>query len=149
MGVARRAVTSCVGVLALAAVMPGVASAARGAGRALRIDVVSDRADLISGRDALVSIGVPPGLDPSAVSVELGGSDVTSEFAVRENGRFEGLLTGLEIGQNELTATAPGYASDDVTITDHSNGGPVFSGPQVKPWVCQNDSTSPKCAAPT
>jgi hypothetical protein len=137
-----------VGILAVATLTPASAGAG-GVGHRLRIDVVSDRADLISGRDALVSIHVPSGLDPSKVSVELGRRDVTSEFAVRENGRFEGLLTGLGIGQNELTAKAPGYASGEVTITDHANGGPVFSGPQVKPWVCRNDSTSPKCAAPT
>src|SRR4051794_35332156 len=149
MGVARRAVTSCVGIPAAAALAVPASAGAGGASHGLRIDVVSDRADLISGRDALVSIHVPSGVDPSKVSVELGRRDVTNEFAVRENGRFEGLLTGLSIGQNELTANAPGYASGDVTITDHANGGPVFSGPQVKPWVCQNDSKSPKCAAPT
>jgi hypothetical protein len=148
MGVVGKAVASCVGVLAAVAVTPALAGAA-GGGDGLRIEVVSDRADLISGGDALVAISLPHGLDASSVTVDLGGRDVTGEFAVRDNGRFEGLLTGLDLGRNELTAEAPGYASDTETITDHANGGPVFSGPQVKPWVCQNDSKSPKCNAPT
>src|SRR3954464_38869 len=123
MGGARRAVTSCVGILAAAALAVPATAGAAGASHGLRIDVISDRADLISGRDALVSIHVPSGLDPSKVTVDLGGRDVTSEFAVRENGRFEGLLTGLRVGENTLVANAPGYASDDSTITDHTNGG--------------------------
>src|SRR5205814_4386405 len=77
--------------------------------------------------------------------VRLRGHGVTSRFALPPNGRFEALLTGLRVGKNELTAGAPGRVSDSVTIVNHAGGGPVLSGPQVKPWVCQNGSKSPKC----
>jgi len=115
-----------------------------------QIQVLSNRADLISGGDALVAVALPAGTDPSAVTMSLNGSDVTSEFAERANGEYEGLLTGLDVGANTLTATLPGGATDSVTITDHANGGPVFSGPQVQPWVCASGTQAPKCdAAPT
>ena len=66
-------------------------------------------------------------------------------FALRPNGRFEALLTGLKVGKNTLTARAPGRRTSSLTIVNHAGGGPVFSGPQVKPWRCLNGSKSPKC----
>ena len=62
------------------------------------LEVVSNRADLISGGDALVSAQVS-----GPVSVDLDGVDVTGSFAARPNGRFEGLVTGLKVGRNVLT----------------------------------------------
>jgi hypothetical protein len=134
-------------VLPLAALVPAAASAAA---PGPRVDVLSNRADVISGGDALVAIGLPKGLNPSAVTVRLGGRIVTNTFAVRPNSRFEGLLSGLRVGSNTLTASARGRRTARVTLVNHANGGPVISGPQVKPWVCQNGSKSPKCdQAPT
>jgi hypothetical protein len=113
-----------------------------------RIEVLSNRSDLISGGDVLVAIDLPSGVKASAVTVRLRGRDVTSKFALRPNGRFEALLTGLRLGRNTLTASAPGRPAASLTIVNHANGGPVFSGPQIKPWVCQNGSKGPKCAKP-
>jgi uncharacterized tannase-like protein DUF6351 len=115
----------------------------------LRIEVLSNRADVISGGDALVAIDLPAGVRPSQVKVVLGGRNVTGKFAKRANGRYEGLLTGLREGANVLTAQAPGQSEARIVIRNHPIGGPVFSGPQVQPWVCQNGSTHPKCNAPT
>ena len=73
---------------------------------------------------------------------------MTSAFAVRSNGRFEGLVTGLSLGPNVLTARAPGAKDGRVTVTNHPNGGPVFSGPQVQPWVCQSTAVDAQCNQP-
>ena len=63
----------------------------RGAGRAGRpdrISVVGNRADLVSGGNALVDIALPAGVDASDRSrVRVGDRDVTGAFAVRPNGR--------------------------------------------------------------
>ena len=56
---------------------------------------------------------------------------------MRPNGRFQGLVTGLALGDNVLTARITGGPGARITLTNHPNGGPVFSGPQVQPWVCQ------------
>ena len=132
-------------LLAVAAlvVVPAEADAA------LSVDVLSNRADLVSGGDALVAIDLPSGTDATKVTVALDGRDVTGQFASRPDGRFEGLVTGLADGPNVLTATAPDGSTAQATITNHPIGGPVFSGPQVQPWVCQNGSTDPQCNAPT
>src|SRR5581483_11311771 len=107
-----------------------------------------NRADLISGGQALVTVHLPAGADPSLARVALNGNDITPAFAVRPNGRYEGLVTGLTDGPNKLTATMTG-AAGAITITNHPIGGPVFAGPQVQPWVCQAGAKDKQCNAPT
>jgi hypothetical protein len=125
-----------------------IAPAAAAGAPALNIDVVSNRADLVSAGDALVAVDVPAGVDAATVRVTDDGRDVTSAFATRPDGRFEGLVSGLDVGPNELRASAPGAEDGVATVTNHPNGGPVFSGPQVQPWVCTNGSADPQCNAP-
>ena len=112
----------------------------------LEIDVLSNRAEVISAGDALVAVDVPSGVSPAKVRVFDDGREVTSAFAVRPNGRFEGLVTGLALGPNVLSARAPGAKEARITITNHPNGGPVFSGPQVQPWVCQSTARPTRSA---
>jgi hypothetical protein len=120
------------------------------AAQSLGIDVISNRADVISAGDALVAVRIPTGVNVAKVRVFDDGRDITSAFAIRPNGRFEGLVTGLEIGSNVLTARAPGAKDGTVAISNHPNGGPVFSGPQVQPWVCQSTAVDSQCnQAPT
>ena len=94
------------------------------------IDVLSNRADLISGGDALVAVS------GRVDRVTLNGADVTSELAWRR-GRLVGLVQGLRVGRNELRARSRRGPDARITITDHPPGGPVFAGPQVQPWVCK------------
>jgi hypothetical protein len=141
---ARGALALCL-LVAVCAFPTGAAAAGPDA---LAIHVVSNRADLISGGDALVAVDLPNGVGPSEVTMKLNGSNVSDEFAMRADGRYEGELDGLRLGGNVISATAAGADSDHVAIRNHPNGGPVFSGPQVQPWVCQNGSKDPKCGAP-
>src|SRR6185437_1070257 len=133
-----------VGTLAGLTVLVAPASHAAGPQPTV-IQVLSNRADLISGGEALVAVGLPAGTAPSSVRMTLGTRDVTREFALRANGRYEGLVTGLQLGGNVLTATLPNGSGARVTITDHPNGGPVFSGPQIEPWICQKTAVDAKC----
>jgi hypothetical protein len=138
------------------------------------IKVLSNRADLVSAGDALVEAILPVGEDPSTARIDVDGRDVKSVFSA---GRIAGLLqgvpaqntlaidpaanallgdvTGLKVGPNVLTVTLPDGYGARITITDHPVGGPVFSGPQVQPWVCTTSSnslgtaTDAQCDAPT
>jgi hypothetical protein len=137
--------------LALAAIA-AIAPTAPGAlaGTTPIISILSSRADLISGGEALVTVALPAGTNPAGVRMLLGSRNVSSEFALRDNGSYEGLLTGLAIGPNTLTAILPDGARSSTTIVNHAVGGPLFSGPQVQPWLCQNGSKDPQCnASPT
>ncbi|MGZ6753740.1 MAG: DUF6351 family protein [Nocardioides sp.] len=132
--------------LVAALLVPSGASQARGTQR-LVVDVLSNRADLVSGGDALVAVELPAGVAPGTVRVTAGGRDVTSMFAVRRDGRYLGLLTGLALGRNVVRASAPGYAGRTV-VTNHPNGGPVFAGPQPGPYHCQAGAVDAQCDEP-
>jgi len=115
----------------------------------LEIVSLSNRPDLVSGGDVRVAVLVAEGLDRSRVRVELNGRDVTSQFALREGGRFEAYLRGLKLGRNVVAATAPGYAGR-LVITNHPEGGPIFTGPQTKHYICQESARDALCTqAPT
>jgi hypothetical protein len=108
------------------------------------LEVLSNRADLISGGDALVAAQAS-----GPVTVDVDGRDVTGAFAIRPSGRLEGLVTGLRVGANVLTVRAADGTGKRITITNHPIGGPVFSGPQVTPYACNPNASNPPLGAAT
>ena len=114
---------------------------------ALTIRVLSNRADLVSGGDALVAVDLPDGVSAAEVRVSVGERDVTDAFAVRPNGKFEGLVEGLAEGANPLRAEAGGVVAT-TTVTNHPNGGPIFSGPHHEPYQCPAGAVDAKCNQP-
>jgi hypothetical protein len=112
------------------------------------IHVLSNRADLISGGEALVAIDLPPRVDPRRVRVYMNGRYIQRNFALRPNGRYEGLVTNLRDGENVLYARLPNGTTQHITITNHPNGGPVLSGLQLQPWVCQSTAVDAQCNEP-
>src|SRR6185312_10530375 len=91
---------------------------------------------------------LPAGVKPSSAHVRLGARDITREFAVRPNRRFEALVRGLRNGRNILTATAHGAIGARLTITGHPLGGPIFAGPQLPAWQCEAGAVDGKCDKP-
>lgn len=118
------------------------------AGSDVRVLVLSNRADLVSGGDALVEIVLPDGADPAGLRVDDDGRDVTAAFGRRLNGRVMGLLSGLDNGPNVLTARLPDGRGARITVTNHPNAGPVFSGPLIKPWGCAEGAVDEDCNRP-
>lgn len=108
------------------------------------IKTVSNRADMISDGDALTEITLPTGATFSDLKVTVGGTDVTSAFAVRPDGRILGVLTGLHAGENEVIATLTAARKNArLKITNFDRGGPIFSGPPIEPWVCATKNGTP------
>src|SRR5690348_17011890 len=102
---------------------------------------LSNRADLISGGDALVEVRVPKQVGLDDVVITLNGRDITAAFTRDTAARsFRGLVTGLADGRNRLEAGAReqhGSAhAGKLEITNHPIGGPVLLGSQTQPWVC-------------
>ena len=128
---------------------PGSVAGSSGPVTGNAIQVLSNRADLISGGDALVQVTLPAGVTASAVSVDLNGLDVTPKFATSADGRYMGLVSGLVLGVNRVTAHFPGGASSSYTLINHANSGPVIAGPQLQPWTCGNAAaTDAQCNQP-
>jgi len=147
-------VTCAVAATLVSAAVPASAGKAPAA-TPLKINVLSNRADLISEGDALVQIVVPSGVDSTSVKVDVGGRDVTSAFAVRSDGRFLGRVENLALGANVLTAKLPNKHGARITITNYPKGGPIFSGEQIQPWLCTTadnglgPAQDAQCNAPT
>jgi hypothetical protein len=111
---------------------------------ALSISVLSGRADLVSGGSALVGINLPRS-DTRRIKVTLGRRNVTRDFAIRRDGHFEGLVTGLGVGRTVMQATLRSGWAARITLVNHPIGGPVFSGPQLEPWICEQGAVDAKC----
>jgi hypothetical protein len=100
----------------------------------IEIRTLSNRADLVSGGDVLIELIIPSGIN-APLQVSVNGRDVSAAFMERADGRIQGLLTGLQDGDNRVHAMA-GSVMTDLIIRNHPRGGPVFSGAQVEPWIC-------------
>ena len=107
---------------------------------AFEIVTLSNRADLISGGDALLEVRIPRGVSADRVKVRLNGADITGAFT--SSGRtLRGLAEGLVEGRNDVTAEIDGRGHgqgrrERLVITNHPIGGPVLSGPQIVPFFC-------------
>lgn len=130
---------------ATVAVLLGALWAAPAWAGGLRVHVLSNRADLISGGQALVSVSLPRHTRARSVRMWLNGRNVTREFRRRHNHVYEGVLRGLRLGRNTLIATLPRRRGARIIITNHPIGGPVFSGPQIRPWRCEPGARDRKC----
>src|SRR5216684_4956908 len=131
-------------VAALALVLTLSGCHGSGSSDSLVIKTLSNRADLVSGGAALVEIVLPPmAASASGLKVDVGGRDVSDAFASRASGRIVGLVTGLASGNNVVTAKLAGTKGASLTINNHPIGGPVFTGPQIQPWICATPAAQP------
>ncbi len=119
-----------------------------GASGAPTIAVLSNRADLISGGDALVEVLINDGAAPDGLRVSLNGTDISGAFALRPNGRVMGLVQDLRIGENTLTARLGRGATGHAVIRNYPNEGPIFSRPEIKRVRCQDSATDLHCNQP-
>src|SRR5262245_57230352 len=111
------------------------------------IVTLSNRADLISGGDALVEVRVPKNVPLKKVTLWLNGHEVTETFQINETARtMRGLLTGLVVGENEFLADSNGNGNGRprATLRIHPIGGPVLLGSQTEPWICGTPTPVPE-----
>ena len=107
------------------------------AGDHTTIEVLSSRADSVTGGDAVVRIH---SRNVSKAKVRLNGADVTQQL-VRDNasGTLTGVVSGLREGRNRLAVHGKGQNDARLTLVNHSIKGPVFSGPHQVPFVCTTE----------
>lgn len=87
--------------LVLALAVTGAAGAQEGE---VEILVHGNRADLLSGGDALLEVVLPAGADAATLQVDVDGRDVSDAVVPRPDGRVLGLVEGLAVGENVVTA---------------------------------------------
>lgn len=119
--------------------VPGSIDKNKDAGDGVSLKLLSNRADLVSGGDALLQV-----TSAGAPKVTLNGADVSSQFTQSADGSWLGLVGGLSNGKNTVAA-----GSATLEIMNSPSGGPVFSGPQLTPWACRNTAaTDAQCNQP-
>jgi uncharacterized tannase-like protein DUF6351 len=114
----------------------------------VRISVLSNRADLVSGGDALVRVTLPKGVKASRLRLTAGRRDVTKALHRTGPRRLDGLVGGLPPGRTPLTARVRRGGASRLIVTNHPIGGPVFAGPQIQPWTCQEGARDAQCNQP-
>ncbi len=145
-------------VLIVLAAAVSAAPSAEAASPKLKLSVLSSKADMVSGGDALVAVDVPSKVKVSKVKIRRNGRDVTRAFAPSEANprRLVGLVGGLADGANRISALAKGATkASDLTVFNSPITGPLFSGAHQSPFICTTDAgglgpaTDPDCSAPT
>jgi hypothetical protein len=136
--------------IALALATSGVAADSR---EELKIEAVSNRADLVSGGDVLLRVTLPR--KSSGAVLSLNGVPIAGALHAAPDGNgYLALVSGLVLGQNTVTVAAGSHKAH-LTVTNHPIGGPIFSGPHLQPWLCTtaaNGLAAPldaDCNAPT
>ena len=115
----------------------------------IQIKVLSTRADLVSGGEALVQVVLPPHTQASSVKAPRWHPKRLTRLrdaAKRQvRGPRDGPGEGSNVADRDAHGTAPALAW---TIVNHPIGGPIFSGPQIQPWLCQAGAKDKQCDQP-
>jgi Tannase-like family of unknown function (DUF6351) len=118
------------------------------------VSVLSSDPSRVTGDTALVQVG------PSAGTVMLNGKDISSSFAGAGTTRTA-LVSGLALGANQLAVADANGATTNVVLTDHPISGPLLSGLQQMPFICETSTfilpdgsnlgpaTDANCSAPS
>jgi len=109
------------------------------------IRTLSTRADTVTGGDVLIEVSVPQNVPRQKAIVLANGANITSTLHWDEASRtLTGLVAGLHLGANEISATSNGAGNGrpaaTLAITNYPVTGPVFSGPHESPFKCETTS---------
>jgi hypothetical protein len=123
------------------------------------IEAVSTHANLVTDGDVLLKITYKHDNRNHPLAITLNGRDVSAAFrAGEEPGTLVGLVQGLAVGKNVVRVQgigSSGLKDESLTITNHPITGPVISGPQQSPFVCETgffglgEAVGAECAAAT
>jgi len=130
---ARPAALFCAALLTLGLAGCGTDSSSPGS---VQIQTVSNRADMISGGDALIEVLLPAGAVADGLRVQVNGRDASSAFRVTSDGRVLGTVTGLLEGKNTIYAVTDTAYASTLVVTNAPRHGPILSGALTTPFYC-------------
>lgn len=122
--------------LVLVVVSAAPATAAPG-GHRIHIDVLSSRADQVTGDDALIQVSFGSAQD---VRVTLNGADITASLTADPVAHtLTGVAGSLRPGWNVIVAQQR-HGAPAFKLLRNFGAGPVFSGPRQYPFLCRTES---------
>src|SRR5258708_12975843 len=128
-------------LLALLSLIAPLVSAAE-ANDDIAIRTLSTRAETVSGGDVLVRIDVPGAVPMDSIALAVNGTDASIAFVRDDAARtLTGVVAGLKLGENTVGVGSSGrdVESAELTVVNHPITGPVFSGPQERPFYCETE----------
>jgi hypothetical protein len=113
---------------------------------AATIQVLSNRPDMVSAGDVLVEVRLEKADAADKLVLLRNGSDVSSvlQATATDPLRLLGVVDGLSVGENTISANI----GNTITVVNYPSGGPVFTGPHIQPWVCQDGTADEDCNQP-
>ena len=106
----------------------------------LRIESLSTKPYLVTGGDVLLRVDAGQDLDLADVSVSANGQDVTAAFHPADGGGLVGLVGSLPLGESTISAqVVEPQVSASLELTNYPITGPIISGPQEDPFLCQTE----------
>ncbi|MCB1248015.1 MAG: hypothetical protein KDB36_01320 [Acidimicrobiales bacterium] len=105
----------------------------------LEAEVLSSRAEDVTGGDTVVQVRLPAGLAADAVTVTADATGEAFPVEVDRTGRHVARVSGLPDGSSTITAVAGDGDRATVEVTNHPTTGPLFSGPHLPMPVCSTD----------
>jgi hypothetical protein len=129
--------------LALGALLTACGGGGGGGAYSPSVAVLSSRPDYVSAGDALLKVrDVPP---DSTLTLKINGTAQPASFTLDPVDHQPVVLaTGLANGDNTITVEARarlgGLYRASAHVVNHPRTGPMFSGPQEQPFVCQTDT---------
>ena len=130
--------------LVLAGAVSGACATLSAAPAGLAIETAGNRADLVSGGDVLVRVTLPEGASAEAATLTANGTSAGALRTAPDGRGWIALVSGLKDGKNTLALTSGGKTVR-LDVTNHPNGGPLFSGPQIQPWTCLDGALNAQC----
>jgi hypothetical protein len=113
---------------------------------AATIQVLSNRPDMVSAGDVLVEVRLENADAADKLVLLRNGIDVSSvlQATATDPLRLLGVVDGLSVGENTISANI----GNTITVVNYPSGGPVFTGPHIQPWVCQDGAADEDCNQP-
>ncbi|PVG84215.1 hypothetical protein DDE18_00805 [Nocardioides gansuensis] len=112
------------------------------------LQVLSNRADLVSGGDVLLKVRLPRQVRRRHLVITVGGRVVTKHFRHTAPQTYVGLVRRLKNGRNLVVASAKGARTTKAVVTNHDQGGPVLTGPVHVAYDCQDTARDARCNEP-
>lgn len=125
-----------------------------------QLRILSSDAARVSGGTALLEVA--SSTTTGTVNLLVNGKDMSgSSVTDPVSGKQKVLVTGLVVGDNQLTAIDHGGGIATLTLKNYPLSGPIFSGAQQIPFVCETQTfrlpdgsalgaaTGPECSVPT
>ncbi|WKB55860.1 DUF6351 family protein [Eleftheria terrae] len=115
------------------------ATASKADAALLTAEVLSGRADMVSGGSTLLGVTLPAGVPVDSLRFTVDGVPAKAQVLRSRDQRVEALVSGLPVGEHQVRVASTNLPDTvaQVVVRNHPLWGPIFSGPHLAPFECR------------